>query len=463
MAYFGSRITRKLEPQELIVLGGGVNTSSTPFDISKAEALTSLNTISSDFPALSVRAGRTAMYGTVASPLTTPNGVGIRNNNEVYVHDATAWKKWGGSNWSTLATVANTPSEMREFVRPADRLLLLTNATDQKVYNGSAVSNITSAPKSNIYTADDYRVYGVEGSVLECSDILNHAEWVTGDSATIPMTSMEGTATAMSRYQNMTVVWSATTMHLLLGSISENFKFVEKIQSGCVGYKAHCTHNGVLYFVDHGEIKAFTGGVPSAISEKVKFYLDNMNYTHKAKVCAIGHGNYLYISIPYGTTATTNTITLVYDIVNKVWHPWNFGILYFYKIENDIYGIDTSGVIWKLNSGTADGATAITWSHETGVWFDKVLRQRKVYSDIYVNIDLPLNSTCKLSYATVVEPTVDDWISLYDFEENANEQIVRVQIPTSVLYNAEYPCFKFSGTGPCTIYHIEPHVRIKRR
>jgi len=317
------------------------------------------------------------------------------------------------------------------------------------------------APKTNLYTKDDYRIYALEGTVLEASDIMDPYEWVSGDSCSIPVTAMKGSGTAITRHQNMTILWSEQTMHLLLGNVSENYKFTDIIDSGCVGAKAFCEHDGVLYYCDIGKLMAFTGGLPKDISQKVSYYFNNINQTHRSKICVAGHGNYIYVSMPEASY-TSNTITLVYNKELGTWHTWNIGIYDFVKVQEALYGLGVNGVIYKFNTGTADGATAITWSYITGAWFEGAVRQQKVISDLYALVDLPTGSTLKIEYATTVAGT--SWTTLFDFTASATDyQRQRVQIPTTALQCINWYRLKLSGSGPCTIYYIEPQIRIKTR
>lgn len=445
-------------------LGEGVNAYNTPFEIKKGEAAASLNTSNRLYPALCVRPGSTSMYGTVATPITTPNGAGVRNGATAHFLDGTTWKYWNGSAFTNVATgLANATSKIIEFNTETDRYTLLFDGTNKKAWNGSgAATDLTQAPATRLITVDDYRLYAVLGSTLYCSALYSCSDWTTVDDADVSAISgMIGVATAITAFNDMVIIFSDTTMHILYGNDSTDWQLVDPIKCGCVSDRSIVEKNGILYFLDYKEFKMFTGGVPVSIGQRVAGYLNNINYTYKDKICAGQWGKYIYLSIPYGANQTTNNITLEYDTELKRWYPWDIGFVNFYNIGNDLYGVTVGGVVKKLQQGTADDSTAIAWSHTTGVWNAAPIRPKKVLSNLYLLIDLPVNSALLVKYS--ITPDLDDFTTLYTFTANANEQNVRVQVPTTALQNVDYFRLKFSGTGPATINFVEEDLRVKRR
>jgi hypothetical protein len=82
--------------------------------------------------------------------------------------------------------------------------------------------------------------------------------------------------------------------------------------------------------MDYRKYMAFTGSMPYEISQKVRGYLELINYTYKANICAGQWGKYIYLSIPYGLAQTTNNLTLEYDTENDTWYPWDIGFVNFF-------------------------------------------------------------------------------------------------------------------------------------
>lgn len=167
------------------------------------------------------------------------------------------------------------------------------------------------------------------------------------------------------------------------------------------------------------------------------------------------------ISIPHGTSATANNLTLQYDTETKKWYVWNVGFTDFTVIGEETYAVDTSGYIWKLNTGTDDDGTAITWEVTFGPWNGLPARPRKTVSDIWAIVDLPTGSTFTMSYSETVDN--DDFASLGTITASANEQNTRIQVPVSTLDSVNWYRLKLSGVGVCTIHYLEPYIRVSER
>lgn len=456
------------QPDDIIKPGDGINTYQTPFEISRSEAVSMLNMSNQNYPAISVRPGRAYAFGSSAVPATTCNALGSRGstgNSYAHVVDGSVWKYWASSDAyvNVCTSGISAPSKILEFNTELARYTLLAGSSFLQYYNGSTVATSTGAPQTNLYAIDDYRLYALIGSVLKCSASGSITDWTTvDDSDSITITSMVGSGTAIKAYNDMVICWGDQTMHILYGNDTADFELSDPIQNGCVSDRSVIIHNGVLYFMDYNKFMQFTGGLPVEISQKARAYLESINYTYKSKIVSIPVGKYILISIPYGASATTNNLTLEYDTELQKWYVWNVGFLDYTQIGEYTYAVDTSGYIWKLNSGTSDGGTAIAWEISFGVWNSLPARPRKVISDVWAIVDLPVSSTMTVYYSTTVDST-SDWTSLYSFTASANEQNTRIQIPTSVLQSVAWYRLKISGTGPATIHYLEPYVRLKER
>lgn len=463
MAYWGKSALRYKAKQETVLLGDGVNFFGTPYQIKKSEAWDSRNTSSRNFPALSVRPGTTVMFGTGTSAITTPNAAGVRAGTTAHIQDGTTWKYWNGSAFTNVATgITSATGKILEFNTETERLTLLFNGTDKKSWNGTgAASDLTAAPATKLVCVDDYRLYAIKDTVMYCSAIGSVSDWTTVDDADqFPITGMEGTATALTAYNDMVIAMSDKTMHILYGNDPSDFQLMDPIRCGCVSDRSVIEKNGILYFMDYNEIKQFTGGIPVNMSQRVRKYLEGIAYTYKEKICAGQWGKYLYWSIPYGAV-TNNNLTLEYDTELKRWYPWDKGYLMFFNIGNDLYGITTAGVAEKLQQGTADGSTAITWSHTTGVWNTVPVKVKKTLSNMWLLIDLPVASTLTVSYSLTED--ANDFATLHTFTASATEQSVRMQVPTTTLQDVKFFRLKFAGTGPCSVHFLEEDLRVNSR
>ncbi len=147
-----------------------------------------------------------------------------------------------------------------------------------------------------------------------------------------------------------------------------------------------------------------------------------------------------------------------YDTERNTWYPYNEGFTDFINVGQDIFGVSSSGVVKKMNQGTADDSTVITWEHSTGIIDVSPIKNLKYVTDIWAVVDLPVSSTLVLSYSTTVDNS--DFQTLFTFTANADEQNTRIRIPTTILQRLNWYRLKFSGTGPCTIHYLELHGRV---
>jgi hypothetical protein len=314
-------------------------------------------------------------------------------------------------------------------------------------------------PATKLMAASDNRMFALLNATIYCSDIGDITNWTTGDSDQIGLYGMIGTETALAVYNDMTIGWSDQTTHVVYGKNSDEFDPSEPLPIGNVSQRATIIHgsSGVLYWLDYGKFVAFTGGLPIDVSQRVKSYLENINYTYKANICAGQRGKYIYLSIPYGAGQTTNNYTREYDTDLKKWYVWNIGFVNFFTIGQDLHGITTDGVVKKLNQGTADDSTAITWNFDFGVLNFAPLKDYKTISDIYCVADIPSGSSLVLKYSETVDN--DDWTTLYTFSTDIDEQHVRVRIPLAELNAVRWHRLQFSGVGFSKVHFLEIHGR----
>lgn len=464
MAYW-NKLNRKFEPQDIIRPGDGINTYNPPNEIKRSECVSALNISNQNYPALSVRPGMTYEFPSSSATLSTPNALGTRgtsSDNTFHAIDGAVWKYWSTSGAYTNVSTSGIGGQAKilQFNTATAKLTVHANASYMEYFDGTTVVDVTTAPQTRLYTLDDYRLYALDGAVLHCSAANDLTDWSTAlDADSIPVAGMTGVGTAITAYNDLVICWSEQSMHILYGNDPVDFQFMEPIPNGCVSDRSVIIHNGILYFMDYNKIMGYTGGLPIEISQKVKTYVEGIAWDYKNLICSGQFGKYILWSIPYGAV-TNNNYTLQYDTELKTWYVWNKGFLDFAQLDEDTYAVDTSGYVWKLNQGTDDDGTAITWEITFGVWDSTPLRGLKVISDIYAIIDLPTSSTLTVSYST-------DWdgssfTTLKTFTASANEQNTRIQIPTTALQGINWYRLKFSGSGPCSIFYLEPYMRVRR-
>jgi hypothetical protein len=442
----------KIQPSDPIYLGGGINTYGTPF-IKESEARDARNVSSRLYPALSVRPGIAEAF----EAITTPNALGQRNNQYPHVQDGTAWKRWDGSAWQTVqGSLANAPGKFVEFATGTTHYTILANGTDVYSWDGTTATKLTNAPATKLYTSHKGRLYGLKGKELKFSALNLITDWTSiNDAGSISITRAKGDGSAIFEYADHIVVWTEQSMHELYGTGPFNYELIDVSDDGCISDRSVIECNGILYFMDYGWIKAYTGSKPQKISYPVSKFINGINLAHRSKIAAGRNGKYLYWAIPYGAV-TENNVLLEYDTEFKIWYVHSLAITQFTVIGETCYGISPDGVIYDMENGLTDNGTAIPWYFESGVINKNSLRYKSV-GWIPVVLDLPVGSTLFLSVSKSIDS--NDFTLVHTFTASASEQ--RVNVYLDGIESAEWYRLKFAGEGPCTIYYIGEDIRLE--
>jgi hypothetical protein len=438
-----------------IRLGDGLNLALTAFEIKESEASYSRNTSSRNYPALSVCPGRANVFAAI----TTPNAVGKRMNQYMHVQDGTVWKAWNGSAFANIQTgLASERGRFVDFTTEAKNYTILANGTEKFSFDGTTAAAITDMPATRLICVDDYRIYALLGNKLSCSALGSVTDWTTADDAdSIMVASANGSGTAVAAYSDIVICWFEQSMHQLFGDDPYNFQWGPVYDDGCISDYSVIEHRGILYFLDFGAFKVFTGGKPQEVSQRVRPYLEGINLTHKTKCVAGASGKYIYLAIPYGA-ATENNLILEYDTELGKWYPQTGDVVDFVTIGETLYGITSTGQPIQFNSGTTFSGTAIPWSHITGVYHGGTYT-KKCLNELDMVVDLPIGSTMTVSYSTTVDG--DDFVLAYTFTASATEQNVRV--PLSVE-NIDFYRIKLAGSGAAIVHFLyKGRERIKVR
>ena len=132
----------------------------------------------------------------------------------------------------------------------------------------------------------------------------------------------------------------------------------------------------------------------------------------------------------------------------------------FVNIGDTLYGMDSTGKLWKMYTGTDDGEAPIEWYHITGPWFYNTLR-KKALSNLWVSVDLPTGSTLTISASETVDN--DDFELLYTFTASSDEKNVRVQLPISKLHRVDWFRLKIRRNRGLALYTLsKPRLRVKK-
>lgn len=442
--------------------GMGENQYGTPFTINESESVRSRNLSSRAFPAMQTRPGRAKAF----VKLTTPNGVGARDNQYPHVQDGTVWKRWDGTKWADVKTgLTSARANLIDFTTGTTKYTILSNGTDRYSWDGTTAVDLTAFPATKIITVHKGRVYTLVGRELKFSALNLITDWTTAnDAGSITITNAKSDGVAVIEYADHVVALTGSSMHELHGTGPGNYQLIDISEDGCIAERtlivAKSENASALYWLDEGEFKMYQGGTPVTISQKVQTYLKGIPAAYKSKCCCGKLGKYLYLSIPYGSSATECNLLLEYDTELQQWYPQTGSFVDFVAIGEKLYGVDTTGQMWDMDNGADDGGIAIEWYKESGAYIKQSLRQKKNLQNIYVLFDQPAGTEINVSTSATVD--ADDFTLRKTFSASANEQNQKAVLDANLLGYVDWYRLKLAGKGIVTVHAIEQYYRMEK-
>jgi len=454
--------------------GGGENVGLPSFEIADNETTYSRNMDSRDYPAASVRPGRST-YAT-AFLTTNVNAIGQRNNEYLHVVDGNTWKYWNPATTAyvnlTTALTSTVLAEIGEFATGTNRYSILMNSTQKKIWNGTSTAlNLgdTNTPLTSIFTVHKGRIYAARDNDIKYCALQKTSDWTTAnDAGTIDITQAKGVITGMCEYADHVIAFTEHSMHELYGTGPLNYSLVDvEGEVGCISNRSITKANNHLYWMWYDGIYQYGGGRPVKISDAVQEYIKNINFTYKTKIAGGSIGDFLYMAIPYGSTATSNNLILKFDTRINKWYVETGSIVDFVTIGNTLYGVDSAGITWNMRneSVTADSTTPISWELISKPFTEQVLDGKKILTDVYLLADISTGSTSfDVGYSTNASNNDSTtFTSLTTITGSTNPQNTRIQVPYNQLQNTDWYRLRLAGTGQATIHYLQKNIRIKRR
>lgn len=435
------------------------------FSIADVFASDMNNLTSSKYPALTVRPGYTQIGATVGTKVL---GLGVWKDTELHaVFNDGTWRKWDGSNWTTIKSGLSTTAEayFTNFQGAfAGINLIMANGVDPvQKYDGTTVSNLTNAPTGAKYiTTFQNRLWVTMNGDKEirASALDNAEDWTPGvldDSKPFGKEiespigeTMNGLFGELSK---LTISFP-NSIRKLLGGVPSDFNDQSVSQTlGIVNNKSAVTIDGLMYLFNSKGLYSYGGGVApdKSFSEVVQYYADNSNATARNQSAVGSDGKNLYFAIPISSSTAPDTI-IEYDKTVRAWNVWkDIQALYFVRMGNDFYIGDALGRVLKIG-GTTDNGTAINWHWISKPFTASSMSQVIRWIRMWVTIDLPVGSTMQvyLSKST----TGEDWETVGSITASSSLQNQPIYVQSSKVMNAKQIRFKIAGTGPCTIHEV---------
>lgn len=247
----------------------------------------------------------------------------------------------------------------------SDDKIYMGNGTDKLVYDGTTLASMGGTPPA-FTMIEDYknRLFSnntAEPTYLYYTDVSNGA--TLGDNYLQIAEDTGDIIKGLAKLLTHLVIINEFSSYALYGSGASSFTKSLIGPVGTVDGKTIANINGAVYWVSHNGIYEYSGGQPVLISMKLGDTSTMFNTARYSYATAIGFDNRYWLAIAEAGQ-TSNNIVLVYDTLDGEWeiYKYPFSINTFVVDGNSLYAATSDKNIYKLNTGTADGTTAITSS-----------------------------------------------------------------------------------------------------
>jgi len=459
--------------KSILTFGDGINTAVPPLMIADSEHVYNRNMDTREYPAITVRPPRSAYAAIMSSSALS---LGQRNNSQLHAVHGNTWQYWvpASSAWTALTTsLSSTEAEIGEFVTGVNRYTILMNSTQRKYWDGTSTAlNLgdASTPYTKLFTVHKGRIYALKDGVLYFSALNLINDWTTADDAgSISVTRAKGTGTGITTYFDHVIIFFEYSMHELWGTGPYNYELIDvEGNKGCISHRSIAVANKRLYWLWYNEVCEYGGGTARKVSNAVDHYIKNINLTYKDKCVAGATGDFYYLAIPYGSSATQNNLLLKYDTRLGKWNVETGSFVDFVTIGDTLYGLDTSGQVWNMRDMSAteglDSATPISWEFITKPFMEGAVGEPKTLSDMWLVADISTGSTSfSVGYNTNVNNNDStSFTAITTLSGSSEVQNQRVLLPLNAISRANWYRLRFAGTGKATIHYLQKNYGITK-
>jgi hypothetical protein len=293
--------------------------------------------------------------------------IGLCGSSLYYVPD-------NGSTPEAITGASFTDGARLEFETYINFLYMTNQQDGMFKYDNTQVAaigaNPIAPPAAKHLLSHDERMWAANGannrSRLWFSAAGDPTAWVTTDDY-FDISSDDGDEiTGLASFLEDLVVFKQNSIWIGQNTYDPQNEamFVKRVtDAGCVAGRSIATINNRIYFLGKEGVYEFDGVAARLISEAVKDEVANINPTYKGNISAVAAGNKYYIAYtPLGSNQ--NTKMLVYDTMTRAWskydglyaHSNNLIVLNGSDDSNEILSAcsDSTGIIYKLNTGTSD-------------------------------------------------------------------------------------------------------------
>lgn len=441
---------------------GGINVGNPSMAIGDHQSTDEYGWDTDQTPALHTRKGRSA-YGLTGGAQTNL----LTNFNTTHLVRAvgTALQYDNAGTWTAISgTFSGTDWDATNYEISSTPYLLLTNGTDNvKKWSGSALSDLSaSAPKGKYITNDTYRVFIALADSLYFSALNDATDWTTAQNSGIVryVTPNGGDITAVRNFYGDKYMWKADCFSTLQGTDYFSFRVKEiSNQIGCVSFKTiqevQTPSNSALFWLGQNDVYMFSSGLPVAIGQNIRSYLDSINTAYLSNCFGATDGLKYYLGLVTGGNVQPDTL-LVYDPRYHLWRVSSLGNSYKYSanLKNVWYLGNSNGQTFKMNQGTTDDGNVITWMITSKSFDEGVPEMEKEYNELHIQAYVPVGSTLNVYVSTDERGSnftlIDTIVGSVATAQNTN-----TIIPLDTVAVTSYLRYKFEGIGEVSIYSVE--------
>jgi hypothetical protein len=452
--------------KKILTFGDGINTDVPPLSIKDTQYVYGLNMDTRESPSNTVRPPRSTYASLMSSSALS---LGQRNNAQLHAVNGVTWQYWSSTGWVPLTTSLSPydPAQIMDFVTGATRYTILMNGVDRKHWDGSSTAVALgdgTTPNTPLFTVFSGRVYALSGATLFFSGLNHIDDWTTAnDAGSITIVDARGDGTGICTYNSHVIAFTEYSMHELWGTGPPNYDLTDvEGNKGCISHRSIAEANSLLYWLWYGEVCSYGGNTPVNVGRAVRQYLEGINLNYKTGCCAGVDGDFYYLAIPYGSTATGNNLLLKYDTRLNIWNvePGNF--IDFTTIGGTLYGLDNTGQVWNMRDMTVaegyDSSTLIPWQFITKPFLDNAVGEPKTINDLWLVSEVPVGSLT-LGYNLSVNDNTN-FTTLATVNTSTDAQNQRIIPPNNAISKASWYKFKFSGSGKASVHYLQKNYGI---
>lgn len=449
----------------------GLDTETSPFFVSDNTLIRGYGFDFGDYPALQVRAGRTA-YGASGAAITRL----LTNFSNVHLVRAVGTKlqyNSSGTTWTDIpGTYSNEDWSSANFDVLGKALLLLNQTDGGLFWNGTAIVAIPDMPQGKYVTADNLRTYvaGVSGNedVLYYSAFQDASDWSTPENsgAVQYWTSNGGPIKAIVAFGGAIWVFKADAFAILYHTGDSRLSYrLQPISEyiGTVSYKTVSEVGPYLIWLGRDNVYIGAGDGAREIGDQISHFIQSINTAAVDNSFAFSTDQRYYLCIPTGSNTQPDTC-LVYDYIFKRWLPYSIslgGLRCGARLNGIPYASDLNGQTYKMNDGTTDAGVAIPWQVQSKPFDDGMKEAEKELWEMYLQGYFPAGTTLKVEIAP--DDIGSTWYSIdYDPITASNATVNKnLIVPLDVVPLCHFYTYRLSGTGPATIQEVQRMSRIQ--